>query len=175
MNAREIVQKIRNQSKPLSPAETRNIMEGIRADVQADLNATLVGALTYYRAHTLSRELEKEIDGAQMTTRTAAVRFNELHQAVSAADLALRQAKADRIMLPGSAPPSDLAAADRAIQEAGRALRKAEGNLRTAKGMAEKRQRELDNMRAMHRALSAIKLPDMTALRVLLDAVEHCG
>ena len=175
MNAQEIVQLIRNHSKPLSPAETQNILEGIRADVQADLNATLVGALTYYRAHTLSRKLEMAIDGAQMTTRTAAVRFNELHQAVNAADLSLRQAKANKIMLPGSAPPSDLTAADRAIQEAERALRQAESNLRTAKGMAGKRQRELDNMRAMHRALGAVKLPDMTALRVLLDAVERDG
>jgi len=175
MDAQEIVQMIRSQSRPLSPAETRNILEGIRADVQADLNATLVGALTYYRAHTLLRELEAAIDGAQMTARTAAVRFNELHHAVSAADLALRQAKANKIMLPGSAPSSALSAADRAIQEAERTLREAESNLRTAKGMAETRQRELDNMRAMQRALAAVKLPDMTALRVLLDAVERGG
>jgi hypothetical protein len=44
--------------------------------------------------------------------------------------------------------------------------------MNTAKSLAEQRQREMENLRAVHRALAAVGMPDVTPLRVLLDAVQ---
>ena len=171
MNAQEIIQKIRDHGKPLDAKETRKILDAIQSEARSELDAVLAGVLMHQKARALAEEIEATMDGAEATAKTAAIRFNELHQAVEKADLALRQAKADKIMLPRSTPEAELAKADRRIQKAERALQTANSNLRAAQTFAEVRQRELDGLRAMHRALEEVTMPDLTPLRALLDAV----
>lgn len=172
MNAQDIVQKVQNGSAPMSATETRKILDAMRSEAETHLNAVLVGVLMHHKTHTLAEELEVVIGDAEATAETMVTRFNKLQQALEAADLAVRKAKADKIMLPGSAPRSDLAKSDQAIRKAERALQTAQNNLKTAKGIAEQRQRELDNLRTVHRALVAVGLPDLTPIRVLLDAAR---
>jgi hypothetical protein len=75
-------------------------------------------------------------------------------------------------MLPGTASPGQVAVADKAIRDAERALQQAQNNLRAAKERAAQEQRQLADLRAVHRSLSAVKQPDLTPLRILLDTVR---
>jgi len=67
---------------------------------------------------------------------------------------------------------AQIAQADRAIQDAERVLQRANNNLRAAHTVTAQRQREVEDLRAIHRSLAAVKLPDLTPIRVLLDAVR---
>jgi len=120
----------------------------------------------------VAAELAVTMQDIEASTKTAASRVNNLQQAIDQADLALRRAKADKIMLPGNASPGQVAVADKAIQDAERALQQAQGNLGAAKNRAAQQQRQLADLQAVHRSLSAVKQPDLTPLRILLDAVR---
>jgi hypothetical protein len=170
VNAQEIVQRLQNRNAPIDPTETRGILNAIRSEAEAQLNAVLVGVLMHHKAQALAAELEVIIGDAQATAETATARVDRLQQAVEGADLAVRRAKADRIMLPGTASQSELAQADQAIQRANHSLQTAQGNLQKAKTVAEQQQRELENLRAVHRALTSVGMPDPTPIRALMDA-----
>ena len=172
VDAQEIVQQIQARESAMSAADARKIVVSLRAEAEQSLTEILAGVLLYHKAQALAQELEVLIGGAETTAETATRRYNKLQQESGAADYAVRKAKADKIMLPGNAPKPDVTAADRAIREAERALKATQGNLQAAKKMAVKRHRELDDLRATHRALAEIRLPDLTPLRVLLDALQ---
>ena len=120
----------------------------------------------------MAQELQVIIDDAAATAQTTASRAAKLEQEIQAADLAVRRAKAAKVMLPGTATPAQIAQADRAIQDAERVLQRANNNRRAAQQITAQRQRELEDLRAVHRSLSAVQLPDLTPIRVLLDAVR---
>jgi DNA repair exonuclease SbcCD ATPase subunit len=172
LNAQEILQQVQTRTAPMSPAEVRKILDTIRSDAERQINAVLIGVMMHHRAHTLAQELEVAIGDAEATAQTMSNRFAKLQQQVDNADYAVRKTKADKIMLPSGASPSDLAQADQAIQAAERALLTAKNNLRAAKQTAEQRQRELEDLRAVHRSLSAVGMPDLAPIKELLDAVR---
>lgn len=172
MNVQDILQDMQKRTAPISTAETRKILDGIRAEAETQLNAVMVGVLMHHKAQTMAKELEVAIADAEATAQTMNKRFSKLQQQVDDADLAVRKAKADKIMLPGTASQTDHTQADRAIHDAERALQSARSNLQTAKTVAEQRQRELDDLKSVHRALAGVGLPDVTPIRVLLDVAR---
>ena len=110
--------------------------------------------------------------GRAATAQTAAMRATKLEQELAAADLSVRKTKAAKIMLPSNATQAQIAQADRAIQDAQRVLQRAGNNLRAAKNVTAQRQREVEDLRTVHRSLSAVKMPDVTPIRVLLEAAR---
>jgi hypothetical protein len=172
VDVNEIVQEIQKGATRITPAETRKILASIRQEADTHLHAVMVGVLMHHRAQAMAQELEVILADAEATAKTAAARAARLQQEIQAADLALRKAKAAKVMLPGTAPAAQVAQADQAIQEAERALARANNNLRAARNVTAQRQRELEDMRAVHRSLTAVQLPDLTPIRVLLDAVR---
>ena len=175
MDVQEIVQKIQERDVPVSPTETNKILDSLRSEAEANLRAVAVGVLMHYEAHALAKALEVTIGGAETTAETASMRFNKMQRQLSEADYAVRKAKADKIMLPSNVSASELAKANQTIRETEHALKAAESNLQTAKKLAVQRHQELDDLRAVHRALMTVKMPDVTPLRVLLDAVKGGG
>jgi len=99
-------------------------------------------------------------------------RYNKLQKQIETADYAVRKAKADKIMLPSTASRSETDAADEAIRKAERSLQTARNNLQAAREAAQQRQRELKDLRAVHSALTAVTMPDISALRALLDELR---
>jgi citrate lyase beta subunit len=126
----------------------------------------------HHKAQEMAQALAVEMQDIEASARTAAARVNNLQQAIDEADLAVRQAKADKIMLPGTASPGQVAVADKAIQDAERALQQAQNNLQASKSRAAQQQRQVADLQAIHRSLSAVKQPDLTPLRILLNAVR---
>lgn len=171
VKVQEILDRVNKQNAPMSAADVRKIVDALRSEAQAELNAVLVGALTHYRARALAEELRVTMEDAEATAETMTLRVNRLQQQIEAADFALRRAKADKIMLPATAAQPAVTKADQAIAEAERALRTAESNLQAAKNIAAERHRELNDLRGVYRALMAINMPDLAPLRALLDAV----
>ena len=172
MDVQEIVQSIQKGNTRMTPEETRKILSTIRSEADTYLHAVMVGVVMHHKAQTMAQELEVILADTEATAQTAAMRANKLQQDINTADLAVRKAKAAKIMLPSNASPAQHATADQAIQDAERALQRAQNNIRAAKNVAAQRQRELADLRAVHRSLSAVKLPDVTPIRVLLDAVR---
>jgi len=179
MNAQDIVQQIQRRSTPLSPTDVRQIMDGIRSDAEKRLTAILTGVLMYHTAHTLAAELDVAIGDAEATAQTTVQRYNKLQKQIETADYAVRKAKADKIMLPSTASRSEstasrseIDAADEAIRKAERSLQTARNNLQAAREAAQQRQRELKDLRAVHSALTAVTMPDISALRALLDELR---
>jgi len=172
MNAQDIVQQIQRRSTPLSPTDVRQIMDGIRSDAEKRLTAILTGVLMYHTAHTLAAELDVAIGDAEATAQTTVQRYNKLQKQIETADYAVRKAKADKIMLPSTASRSETDAADEAIRKAERSLQTARNNLQAAREAAQQRQRELKDLRAVHSALTAVTMPDISALRALLDELR---
>jgi hypothetical protein len=156
----------------ITPAETRNILSTLRSESETYLHAVAVGVVMHHKAQQIAQELAVTMQDIEASARTAASRVNNLQQAIDQADLAVRRAKADKIMLPSTASPGQIAVADKAIQDAERALQQAQGNLAAAKNHAAQQQRQLADLQAVHRSLSAVKQPDLTPLRILLDAVR---
>ena len=148
MNVQQIVEAVQ-QGKQMTQAETLQILQNIRSDADRRLHAVMVGVLAHHEANAMAQELAAII-----------------------ADLALRQAKAAKIMLPGTASPAEINQADQAIQQAERNLQKARRNLQAGKQVAVKRQRELDDLRAVHRALASVKMPDVSPIRTLIQAAS---
>ena len=172
MNVQDILQELQKRTTPISTAETRKILDGVRAEAETQLNAVMVGVLMHHKAQTMAKELEVTIADAEATAQTMNKRFSKLQQQVDDADFAVRKAKADKIMLPSDASQPDHAQADRAIRDAERALQTARSNLQSARTVAEQRQRELDDLKSVHRALAGVGLPDITPIRVLLDVAR---
>jgi hypothetical protein len=156
----------------MTPEETRKILSAMRSEAETYLHAVMVGVVMHHKAQAMAQELEVILADTEATAQTAGMRANKLQQDIDTADLAVRKAKASKIMLPSNASPAQHATADRAIQDAERALQRAQNNIRAAKNVAAQRQRELADLRAVHRSLSAVKLPDVTPIRVLLDAAR---
>jgi hypothetical protein len=172
VNVQDIVQMVQKQSKPVTPADTRKLLADLRSEAETQITAILVGVMVHCRARDLAAELEVIMSDAEATAETQAARVERLEQAIEGADLSVRKAKADKIMLPSNAPQSETAQADQAIRKAERGLQTAQGNLKTAKNLADQRQRELENLRAIHRTLAGVGMPDVTPIQVLLDAVQ---
>ena len=172
MDVQEIVQTIQKGNTRMTPAETRRILSTIRSEADTYLHAVMVGVVMHDRAQAMAQELEVIMGDAEATAQTAASRAAKLEQEIQAADLAVRKAKAAKVMLPGTASNAQVAQADKAIADAERVLQRAHNNLRAAQNVTAQHQRELEDMRAVHRSLSAVKLPDLTPIRVLLDAVR---
>ena len=172
MDVNEIVQSIQRGGARMTPDETRKILSAIRQEADTHLHAVMVGVVMHHKAQTMAQELEVLMGDAEATAQTAASRAAKLEQEIQAADLAVRKAKADKIMLPGTATQAQVAQADKAIQDAERVLQRANNNRRAARNVAAQRTRELEDLRAVHRSLSAVKLPDLTPIRVLLDAAR---
>jgi hypothetical protein len=156
----------------ITPAETRNILSTLRQESETYLHNVAVGVVMHHKAQTMAQELAATMRDVEASAKTAAARVNKFQQDLDAADLALRKAKADKIMLPSSASAGQLAVADKAIQDAETALQRINNNARAAKNVAAQRQRELQALQAVHRSLTAVKQPDLTPLRVLFDAVK---
>jgi hypothetical protein len=163
---------VQQGSTRMTPAETRKILSDLRSEAETYLHAVAVGVVMHHKAQELAQQLAITMQDIEATAKTAASRVNSLQQAIDEADLAVRQAKADKIMLPSSASAGQVAVADKAIRDAERALQQAQNNLRASKTVASQRQRELADLQAVHRSLSAVKQPDLTPLRILLDAVR---
>jgi hypothetical protein len=156
----------------ITPEETRKILSTLRSEAETFLHAVAVGVVMHDKAQQMAQELAVTMQDIEASAKTAASRVNNLQQAIDQADLGLRRAKADKIMLPSSASPGQIAVADKAIHDAERALQQAQNNLGAAKNRAAQQQRQLADLQAIHRSLSAVKQPDLTPLRVLLDAVR---
>ena len=172
MDVQDILQMVQQGNTRITPAETRQILSTLRSEAETYLHAVAVGVVMHNKAQQMAAELAVTMQDIEASTKTAASRVNSLQQAIDQADLAVRRAKADKIMLPGNASPGQIAVADKAIQDAERALQQAQGNLGAAKNQAAQQQRQLADLQAVHRSLSAVKQPDLTPLRVLLDAVR---
>ena len=172
MDVQEILQMVQQGGARITPAETRKILSTLRTESETYLHAVAVGVVMHHKAQAMAQELAVRMQDIEVSARTAASRVNNLQQAIDEADLAVRKAKADKIMLPGTASPGQVAVADKAIRDAERALQQAQGNLQTSKARAAQQQRQLADLQAIHRSLSAVKQPDLTPLRILLDAVR---
>jgi hypothetical protein len=172
MDVNEIVQSIQKGSARMTADETRKILAALRKEADTHLHAVMVGVVMHHKAQAMAQELEVILADAEATAQTATSRAAKLEQEIQAADLAVRKAKAAKIMLPSTAAPAQTAQADQAIQDAERALQRAHNNLQAARNVAGQRQREIEDLRAVHRSLSAVKLPDLTPIRVLLDAAR---
>jgi citrate lyase beta subunit len=156
----------------ITPAETRRILSTLRSESETYLHAVAVGVVMHHKAQEIAQELAVTMQDIEASAKTAASRVNNLQQAIDQADLTVRRAKADKIMLPGTASPGQIAVADKAIQDAERALQQAQGNLAASKNHAAQQQQQLADLQAVHRSLSAVKQPDLTPLRILLNAVR---
>ena len=172
MDVNAIVQSIQKGNTHMTPDETRKILSAIRQEAETHLHAVMVGVVMHDKAQTMAQELEVMIGDAEATAQTASSRGAKLEQEIGAADLSLRRAKAAKIMQPSTASQAQIAQADKGIADAQRVLQRATNNLRAAKNVAVQRTRELEDLRAVHRSLSAVTLPDLTPIRVLLDAVR---
>jgi hypothetical protein len=172
MDANEIVQLVQKGATRMTAEETRKILSAIRSEAESHLHAVMVGVVMHHKAQDIAQELQVLMDDAEATAQTTASRAAKLEQEIQAADLAVRRAKAAKIMLPSTATPAQIAQADQAIQDAERVLQRTNNNRRAAQQITAQRQRELEDLRAVHRSLSAVKLPDLTPIRVLLDAVR---
>jgi hypothetical protein len=172
MDVNEIVQSIQKGSARMTADETRKILAALRKEADTHLHAVMVGVVMHHKAQAMAQELEVILADAEATAQTATSRAAKLEQEIQAADLAVRKAKAAKIMLPSTAAPAQTAQADQAIQDAERALQRAHNNLQAARNVAGQRQREIEDLRVVHRSLSAVKLPDLTPIRVLLDAAR---
>jgi hypothetical protein len=172
VDANEIVQLVQKGGTRMTADETRKILSAVRQEAETHLNAVMVGVVMHHKAQSLAQELEVILGDAEATAQTAASRATKLEQEIQVADLAVRKAKAAKVMLPGSATQAQIAQADRAIQDAERVLQRANNNLRAAHTVTAQRQREVEDLRAIHRSLAAVKLPDLAPIRVLLDAVR---
>jgi hypothetical protein len=172
VDVKEILQMIQQGNTRVTPAETRKILSTLRAETETYLHAVAVGVVMHHKAQELAQELAVTMQDIEANAKTAAMRVNTLQQAIDQADLALRRAKADKIMLPSTASPGQIAVADKEIRDAERALQQAQSNLSASKNVATQRQRQLADLQAVHRSLSAVKQPDLTPLRVLLDAIR---
>jgi len=156
----------------ITPAETRKILSTLRSESETYLHAVAVGVVMYNKAQQIAQELAVTMQDIEASAKTAASRVNSLQQAIDDADLAVRQAKANKILLPGTASAGQIAVADKNIHDAERALQQAQNNLGAAKNRATQQQRQVADLQAVHRSLSAVKQPDLTPLRILLDAVR---
>lgn len=172
MDVNEIVQSIQKGGARMTTDETRKILAALRKEADTHLHAVMVGVVMHHKAQAMAQELEVILADAEATAQTATSRAAKLEQEIQAADLAVRKAKAAKIMLPSTAAPAQTAQADQAIQDAERVLQRAHNNLQAARNVAGQRQREIEDLRAVHRSLSAVKLPDLTPIRVLLDAAR---
>ena len=172
MDVNEIVQSIQKGGARMTPDETRKILAAIRQEADTHLHAVMVGVVMHHKAQAMAQELEVIVSDAEATAQTAAGRAAKLEQEIQAADLAVRKAKAAKIMLPSTATPAQIAQADQAIQDAERVLQRANNNLRAAQNVATQRRREIEDLRTVHRSLSAVQLPDLALIRVLLDSVR---
>lgn len=172
MKAQDLVQLVQNRSTAMAPSDVRKILDSLRGDAEQRLTAVLTGLLMYHSAHQLADELEVAIGDAEATAQTMVKRYNKLQQQIDSEDYAVRKAKADRIMLPSNAAQPEIAKADDAIRQAERGLRTAKNNLTASKQTAQQRQRELKDLRAVHKALAAVTMPDLAALRPLLDELR---
>ena len=172
MDVQDILQMVQQGNTRITPAETRQILSTLRSEAETYLHAVAVGVVMHNKAQQMAAELAVTMQDIEASARTAAARVNNLQQAIDEADLAVRRAKADKIMLPGTASPGQVAVADKAIQDAERALAQAQNNLRASKSRAAQQQRQVADLQAIHRSLSAVKQPDLTPLRVLLDAIR---
>jgi chromosome segregation ATPase len=171
VNVKQIVEAVQ-QGKQMTQAETLQILQDIRSDADRRLHAVMVGVMAHHEANAMAQELAVIIADLEASNQTSAQRASSLEREVEDADLALRQAKAAKIMLPGTASPAEINQADQAIQQAERDLQKARRNLQAGKQVAVKRQRELDDLRAVHRALASVKMPDVTPIRTLIQAAS---
>jgi hypothetical protein len=156
----------------ITPAETRKILSTLRSEAETYLHAVAVGVVMHHKAQEMAQALAVDMQDIEASARTAAARVNSLQQAIDEADLAVRRAKADKIMLPNTASPGQIAVADKTIQDAERALQQAQNNLRVSKSRAAQQQRQVADLQAVHRSLSAVKQPDLSPLRILLDAIR---
>ena len=172
MNAQDLVQMVQNRSTPMNATEVRKILDSIRGDAEKRLTAVLTGLLMYHMAHQLADDLEVAIGDAEATAQTMVQRYNKLQQQIDSADYAVRKAKADRIMLPSNAAQSDISEAEEAIRQSERGLRTARNNLQASKQTAQQRQRELKDLRAVHKSLAAVTMPDLSPQRPLLDELR---
>lgn len=172
MDVQEILQMVQQGNTRITPAETRKILSTLRSESETYLHAVAVGVVMHHKAQELAQELAVKMQDIEASAKSAASRVNNLQQAIEQADLAVRRAKADKIMLPGTASPGQVAVADKAIQDAERALQQAQSNLQASKNLAAQQQRQLSDLQAVHRSLSAVKMPDLTPIRILLDAVR---
>jgi len=172
VDVQEILQMVQQGNTRITPAETRQILSTLRSESETYLHAVAVGVVMHHKAQQIAQELAVKMQDLEASYKTAASRVNNLQQAIDQADLALRRAKADKIMLPGNASPGQVAVADKAILDAERALQQAQSNVQASKNLAAQQQRQLADLQAVHRSLSAVKQPDLTPIRVLLDAVR---
>lgn len=172
MDVNEILQMVQQGNTRITPEETRKILSTLRSEAETYLHAVAVGVVMHHKAQEMAQELAVKVQDMEASAKTAAARVNSLQQAIDQADLAVRRAKADKIMLPSTASPGQIAVADKAIQDAERALQQAQGNLQASKNLAAQQQRQVADLQAVHRSLSAVKQPDLTPLRILLDAVR---
>ena len=172
MDVQEILQMVQQGNTRITPDETRKILSALRSESETYLHAVAVGVVMHDKAQRMAQELAVTMQDIEAGYKTAASQVNNLQQAIDQADLAVRRAKADKIMLPGTASPGQIAVADKAIQDAERALQQAQNNVGAAKNRAAAQQRQLADLQAVHRSLSAVKQPDLTPLRVLLNAVR---
>jgi citrate lyase beta subunit len=163
---------VQQGSTRITPAETRKILSTLRSESETYLHAVAVGVVMHHKAQELAQELAVKMQDIEASAKTAASRVNNLQQAIDQADLAVRRAKADKIMLPSTASPGQIAVADKAIHDAERALQQAQGNLQASKTRAAQQQRQVADLQAILRSLSAVKQPDLTPIRILLDAVR---
>ena len=172
MDVQEILQMVQQGNARITPAETRKILSTLRAESETYLHAVAVGVVMHHKAQEMAQELAVKMQDLEAGARTASSQVNNLQQAIDQADLGLRRAKADKIMLPGNASPGQVAVADKAIHDAERALQQAQNNLQASKNRAAVQQRQLADLQAVHRSLSAVKQPDLTPIRILLDAAR---
>ena len=172
MDVQEILQMVQQGNTRITPAETRKILSALRQESETYLHNVAVGVVMHQRAQAIAQELATTMRDVETSAQTAAGRVNKFQQDLDAADLAVRKAKADKIMLPSSASAGQHAVADKAIQDAERALQQAQNNLSASKTRAVQQQRQVADLQAIHRSLSAVKLPDLTPIRILLDAVR---
>jgi hypothetical protein len=156
----------------ITPAETRKILSTLRSEAETYLHAVAVGVVMHHKAQEMAQELAVKMQDIEASAKTAASRVNNLQQAIDEADLAVRRAKADKIMLPSTASPGQVAVADKKIHDAEQALQQAQSNLSASKARAAQQQRQVADLQAVHRSLSAVKQPDLTPIRILLDAVR---
>ena len=106
MDVQQILQMVQKSNTRITPDETRKILSTLRSESETYLHAVAVGVVMHHKAQQVAQELSVKMQDIEASYKTAASRVNNLQQAIDQADLALRRAKADKIMLPGNASPS---------------------------------------------------------------------